>query len=281
MLKVIQITDCHLLPSGETVFGSNPETRLRACIADINRNHPDAALCVLTGDLAHHADPRAYAILSNCLRELVIPYRLMMGNHDDRAALRAAFPEVQMDEHGFVQSTFVTPEARLLFLDTTEPGVHTGAYCERRRAWLKGRLDEHSSGTPDYLFMHHPPFAIELPHIDQYVMAETDASALGDLLRQRRAPRHIFFGHVHRPVCGSWLGIPFSALRGTNHQSWLDFHAVKENICSLEPPAYAVIFIGPDRTIVHFHDYMDDTPKYVYDPSAPVEHQVRPLVSIG
>ena len=279
MLKIIQITDCHLLPSGETIFDSNPETRLRTCIDDINANHPDAALCVLTGDLAHHADPRAYAVLKECLAELALPYRLMMGNHDDRTALRTAFPDVPVDEHGFVQSALDTAAGRLLFLDTIQPGVHTGAYCPQRRAWLKARLGESGDDVPVYLFMHHPPFAIELPHIDEYRMDDRDSSSLGDMLREGKAPRHLFFGHVHRPVCGSWLGIPFSALRGTNHQSWLDFRARNVNVCSLEPPAYGVIFIAPDRTIVHFHDFLDDSPKYIYDPGAPVEDQVRPVAA--
>lgn len=29
---------------------------------------------------------------------------------------------------------------------------------------------------------------------------------------------HFFFGHIHRPILGSFKGIPYSTLRGTNHQ---------------------------------------------------------------
>lgn len=274
MLKIIQITDCHFVPKGETIFGSDPHQRLAAAIADINRYHHDAALCVITGDLAHHADPRAYALLHETLRELRVPYQLLAGNHDDRAVLRSAFPELELDQAGFVQSTRDTPAGRFIFLDTVDAGVHTGHYCEARQRWLRATLEQ-SKDVPVFLFMHHPPFQIALPHIDQYVM--TNGEEFASVIANYANIRHIFFGHVHRPVSGSWRGIPFSALRGTNHQSWLAFEDTRKNICSLEPPAYAVIFIDAERTIVHYHDYLDASPKYAYDPDAPIEQQVTIL----
>ena len=274
MLKILQITDCHLLPPGETVFGSDPQARLAAAVADINRYHADAALCVLTGDLVHHAVAAAYMVLRETLAALVVPWRLIPGNHDDRALMRAAFPDLPVDQHGFIQSAHDTPAGRLLFLDTVDPGVHTGAYCALRRAWLVAML-EASHDRPVYLFLHHPPFEIALPHIDQYRMV--DGEAFAEAVAGHQNIRHLFFGHVHRPVSGSWRGIPFSALRGTNHQNWLDFAETRRNISSLEPPAYAIIFLAPDKTIVHLHDYLDASQKFAYDPEAPVELQVQPL----
>ena len=69
--------------------------------------------------------------------------------------------------------------------------------------------------------------------------------------------RHVFAGHVHRPVSGSWRGLPFSALRGTNQQTALQFS--DRFVGSLEPPAYAVIFVDEDGVVVHFHDFLDRT----------------------
>jgi 3',5'-cyclic-AMP phosphodiesterase len=258
-------------PQGETIFGSDPQQRLAAAVADINRHHKDATLCVVTGDLVHHADPRAYALLHETLGELAVPYQLLAGNHDERATLRAAFPDLTLDANGFVQSTRNTPVGRFIFLDTVDAGVHTGFFCEKRQQWLAQTLEQ-SKDQPVFLFMHPPPFPIALPHIDQYVM--TNGAAFASVVASYSNIRHIFFGHVHRPVSGSWRGIPFSALRGTNHQSWLSFADTRKNICSLEPPAYAVIFIDGERTIVHYHDYLDGSPKYAYDPDAPLEQQV-------
>ena len=69
---------------------------------------------------------------------------------------------------------------------------------------------------------------------------------------------------VHRPIAGSWRGIPHSTLRGTNHQVPLDFDAVEVVPKSHEPPAYAVVFLEEGQTTVHFHDYLD-TCRVPYD----------------
>jgi 3',5'-cyclic AMP phosphodiesterase CpdA len=274
-LKIIQITDCHMLAPGETIFGSDPGRRLRACIRDINRNHADASLCIFTGDLAHNGDPVAYQHFRRCLAELTVPHRLLMGNHDDRAGLLHAFPSVPLDENGFVQSVCDTQAGRFILMDTADAGVHTGAYCPARRRWLEARLQE-SGDRPVYLFLHHPPFGISLPHLDVYGMRQADADELGALLRRFKNVTHIFAGHVHRPVSGSWQGIPFHAVRGTNHQSWLDFGA-SDNVCSLEPPAYAIAFLGKATTVVHFHDFLDASPKYAYHPNAAAGAQIQLL----
>lgn len=272
MMKIIQITDLHLLPEGGRVFDSDPAERLAAAIADINRHHADAGLCVLTGDLAHDPEPGAYALLRRLVAGLAMPVRLVPGNHDDRATLRAAFPEIGIDAGGFLQSYLDTDTGRLVFLDTVDPGVHSGAYCDARLAWLDDVLAG-AEGRPAYLFMHHPPMPLAFPRLDQYRIL--DGEHLGDLLDRFDNVRHLFFGHVHRPISGSWRGIPFSTLRGTNHQNWFDLSIGRENISSLEPAAYAVIFVDGRTTIVHLHDYLDANPRFIYDPDAPAELQVR------
>jgi 3',5'-cyclic AMP phosphodiesterase CpdA len=277
MLKLVQITDCHLLPDGERVFDTEPAARLAAAIADVNQHHADAALAVLTGDITHNGDAPSYAVLRRLLDTLQVPWQLVLGNHDSRTALRAAFPEVAADAAGFLQSFRDTPEGRLVFLDTVEDGVHAGAYCATRRAWLEGVLTE-AGEQPVYVFLHHPPMPLAFPRIDQYRIGDRDAAALGDLLDRFPSVRHLFFGHVHRPISGSWRGIPFSTLRGTNHQNWLDLTAGRENISSLEPPAYAIVFIDRETTVVHTHDFLDASPRFVYDPDAPADRQVQRIM---
>lgn len=274
MLKILQITDCHLVPKGETIFGSDPHQRLAAAVADINRDHADAALCVVTGDLTHHGDTASYELLRETLNELDVPYQLLAGNHDNRSHLAATFPELGKDPNDFIQSCRDTPAGRLVFLDTVDPGVHTGLYCGSRQQWLADVLAQ-SQDRPVYIFMHHPPFEIAFPKLDQYVL--TNGGEFAKVIESHPDIRHIFFGHVHRPVSGSWRGIPFSALRGTNHQNWLTFDTSRVNICSLEPPAYAVIFLGRDTTVVHNHDFLDQNPRFAYDPDAAPDMQVRQI----
>jgi 3',5'-cyclic AMP phosphodiesterase CpdA len=46
-MKLIQISDPHIIAPGEKIYGLNPLQRLNACIADINTNQSDAECCEL------------------------------------------------------------------------------------------------------------------------------------------------------------------------------------------------------------------------------------------
>ena len=120
-----------------------------------------------------------------------------------------------------------------------------------------GRTLDAAGDDPVYLFIHHPPFALGLPALDSMGLADT--GPFERAIAHARNLRHIFFGHVHRPVSGSWRGIPFSALRSTVHQVPLDFETAAPVPYNHESPAYAVILIDDGRTVVHHHCYLDDS----------------------
>lgn len=255
-MKLIQISDIHLMPPGQDLRGLNPQARLEACIADINARQADADFCIFTGDLANAGDPEAYLNLRSCLNKLQIPYFLAIGNHDSRQQFCRAFPEVKRDVNDFYQYAIDHPEARFLVLDTVEEGAHWGAYCATRAGWLDQQLAD-AAGKRVYIFMHHPPFDIGLPSQDN--LRIKDPQFFAEVIGRHRNVKHIFHGHVHRPVCGSWRGIPVSALRGTNHQVQFDLQTVAPIPLCHEPPAYAMILLRPDQTIIHFHDYLDQS----------------------
>jgi 3',5'-cyclic AMP phosphodiesterase CpdA len=255
-MKIIQITDTHVAAHGQRVHELDPCERLVAGIRDINAHHGDAAMCIITGDLAHEGRTEAYLAFKDVLSELSLPWHLILGNHDHREEFREVFPDTPIDEHGFVESVIDTEVGRLILIDTVADGEKYGVFCEERAAWLRKRLDE-TNGAPAYLFMHHPPFATGIPSLDRIRLL--DPSRLRAVVEAYSNIRHMFFGHVHRPIAGSWAGIPCSALRGTNHQVALDFKAAEKIPRSYEPPAYGVILIDADSVLIHFHDYMDKT----------------------
>lgn len=259
-MKLIHLTDTHLVRPGQTLFGLDPFERLNAAIDDINTHHADAEIAVITGDLTHWGEPEAYQLLKKSLDRLVVPVVPIMGNHDDRGHLLTVFPDCPVTASGFVMGTIDTTAGRLIFLDTTEPGTHAGHFCPSRQRWLEDELNK--VGDRDvFLFMHHPPFETFLKPLD--IIGLQDAQAFRDIVEpSAHRIRHLFYGHVHRPICGSWLGIPCSTIRGTNHQCWLDFDAQTTIPGSSEPPAYAIAFIEPDHVVVHTHDYLDPSEKY-------------------
>jgi Icc protein len=257
MQKFIHITDTHFVPPGNLLYGLNPIDRLALCVADVNRNHADAAFAILTGDLAHKGEPEAYAALKRELDRLVIPYHLLVGNHDDRANFHAAFPQAKFDENGFVQYTLDMGEGVTgVCLDTNEPGKPWGTFCETRGAWLKTTLDR-LGDRPVIVFIHHPPFKVRLRRMDDISLLEPRHFIKA--IEGRTNIRHMFFGHLHRPVAGSWRGIPISTLRATSHQVALDFVIEGRIPGSHEPPAYGVCLLEEDQMIVHMHDYLDRT----------------------
>jgi 3',5'-cyclic AMP phosphodiesterase CpdA len=256
-MKIIQVTDVHLVPDKREMHGVNPFDRLSICIKDIELNHQDAELCVISGDLSHKGQIKSYEALAEILTGLSIPYRLMVGNHDIRANLLSVFPDVPTDPNGFIQSFLDIDIGRLIFLDTVAEGEKFGCFCEDRAEWLADHLTT-SGERPVYLFLHHPPLDIGLPNIDRMRLLYGD-----QLLARTLAPfdnvQHMFFGHVHRPTAGNWNGISFSSLRGTAHQVALTLTETPLLVRSHEPPAYGVIFLNTNSTIVHFHDFMNQT----------------------
>lgn len=255
-MKFLQISDVHMVPEGETLYGLDPAERLAACIDDINLHHEDAEFAIITGDLAHTGDPRAYRRLRDLLGALKVPHHLLIGNHDDRARFRATFPDHPVDPNGFVQFRHDASFGRILALDTNVPGAHHGSLCEHRRAWLSAELDA-AGDRPVYLFMHHPPLHVGLRKMDTISLRES--SEMAEIVRGRANVRHLFFGHLHRSLSGSWNGLPFSNLPGTSHQVELDFVIEDAVPGSHEPPAYAVVFARPDATLVHLRNFLDRT----------------------
>lgn len=222
----------------------------------IAANQIDAEFCVITGDLADRGEPEAYQALHDELAKFPLKTYLILGNHDHRESFLSAFPNKSCDDHGFVQSCLNHQCGDFLFLDTLDQGEHTGGYCDARQEWLV-RCLENANDRDVYLFMHHPPFPIGIPPLDDIALSNPNAFA--NLLANHGRIKYLFFGHVHRPVSGSWRGIPFSTLFGTNHQVALSFESDDVISYSNEPPAYNVVLTEDERVIIHTCNYQDKT----------------------
>lgn len=209
-VKIIQITDLHLVPPGKRLHGIDPAARLQRIVADLLVRHADADLVVITGDLCNDGDPLAYAFLAETLAALNCSVRLLLGNHDARPAFRAAFPDHPCDPSGFVQSVCDTPHGRLLFLDSHEPGMIGGCYCSARAAWLAEAV-RGAGAKPLTVFIHHPPVPDDIAHFTQIGLHDKE-TIMAILRAHPGGLRHIVFGHIHIAMTGVTVeGIPFSS----------------------------------------------------------------------
>lgn len=103
MIKIVWLTDLHLVSDGDEPAGQDTALmNLRRCLSEVTKHHTDAARLVISGDLIQLGHNDAYEMLRTELARVQIPYRLLVGNHDDRAALLNAFPEI-VPQEGFIQ----------------------------------------------------------------------------------------------------------------------------------------------------------------------------------
>ena len=209
MSKIVWLSDLHFSARG-LVHGHDPRRRLSVAIDYINTHFEDAACCVISGDLADRGTSEDYQALASDLSALRMPIYPMVGNHDDRALLRAhlSVPDQAMSD--FVQYAVETDDALLLCLDTQRAGSDGGEFCAARTDWLRETLDA-AEGRPAILFMHHPPMALGLPMQDRDRME--DGAAFLDLVAGRPEVRYLCIGHVHRPISGIARGVPFTTMR--------------------------------------------------------------------
>jgi 3',5'-cyclic AMP phosphodiesterase CpdA len=224
-LLIAQITDTHI-----GFDRDNPDeynmARLKAVLERLatGPNRPDMLL--LTGDLTEFGDAASYVRLAEAVDICPIPAWPMVGNHDEREALLAGFPQTPLAD-GFVQYALEFERFRLLVLDTLDPGRHGGAFCEKRAAWLAGQLADRPD-VPTLIAMHHPPFAAGVDWLDSDMrepwIARFSATVLG-----HPQVKAVISGHLHRTIHTSWNGIQLTVCSSTAPAVGLDLRPIDPN----------------------------------------------------
>jgi len=248
-MKFIHMSDIHLGTPGMLVEGIDPHTRLARAFGHIAEHHNDAALLVITGDLTHWADPEAYEALKQALKIVPVPVRLMVGNHDARDAFLTAFPDHPRDANGYINHTDETPEGRFIYCDTIAPKTHAGHFGPDRLAWLAAQLEEVQRA---FVFFHHNPLHLGDPSTDMLSIVDEDQGPLRAVLKAHRDKiAHLFFGHVHEPLCGTLAGIPFSGVPSTVHQAIPNLEMSDVSAMGPMEPSYRVVLIRGEDVVIH------------------------------
>ena len=153
------------------------------------------------------------------LQALEMPYFLLPGNHDDRAGLRAAFPDhaYLQGESPFIQYSVDTYPLRLLALDTVVPMKSHGELCGERLAWLEQQLAQ-QPGRPTLVLMHHPPFLTGIEHMDAIGLL-AGAPELERIVSRHPNVERVLCGHLHRTIFQRFGGTIASTCPGTR-TSW-------------------------------------------------------------
>ncbi|MFM0492777.1 phosphodiesterase [Paraburkholderia caledonica] len=269
-MLLAQISDLHIKrPGGLAYRRVDTAAYLARCVAALNALVPRPDAVIVTGDLVDQGDPQQYEHLKTLLAPLELPCFLMVGNHDDRAALRAAFPDrAELHSGGeFVQYAFDAGALRVIALDSLVPGESGGTLCDARLAWLEAQLDA-ASGKPTVVALHHPPFVCGIGHMDELRLDPATADKLAALIARYPNVERVICGHVHRPIFVRFGGTIASAVPGPAHQVALDLRDDAPSAFVMEPPAYALHLYDPATGLVTHHAYVDaaDGPYPFYEP---------------
>lgn len=261
-MKFVILTDTHFVPRGTRLYGLDPAQRLAIAVEKINATHKDISFVIVTGDLAHWGERAAYASLSGVLAGLDAPTILMMGNHDKREPFRAEFAGADRDAAGFVQAVHAFDAATVVTLDTLNEDTpdHAGILCESRLRFLAEALASAPADRPLLLFQHHPPFDSGLRYMDTIKLANGEAE--WEVIARTRKPDYLFMGHLHRPIAGTWRGIPFHIQRALTHQVAFDFETEGHIPGTQEAPDYALVKMDGGNVVIHQCSFLYDGPAF-------------------
>ena len=208
---IAQISDTHIdldSPKGAARLGD-----FERCVAAIGRLKPLPDVVIHTGDIAHNGTPAEYKAARRILDALRCPFHVAVGNRDDRATLRTAFP-IENDllpDTPYVQYCVDSFPVRLIVLDTQSKGSNQGELCQARTDNLRAALAE-APAKPTAIFMHHPPFEV---HESDYPVQFGAWESVERLRRALDGQQHvagIFCGHTHRDAVGDVGGVPASSM---------------------------------------------------------------------
>lgn len=240
-MRILQISDFHLRGDGKLSFQvvdtasflKSTKAHLEHVFA-LDGQKPD--MIVVTGDIADSGDEKAYLMVYEALSSFNVPVYAVPGNHDRRDRMVRilkgwTIPNPQTAP--FLCYAVQTEEARVLFLDTLNPGSHAGHMREAELAWLDNELQSNKN-VPTLIFMHHPPFITGLPAMDEpFENREQMRTVL------MKAPwARLCCGHMHRPIFTVWAGVPCVTAPAASMQIELDFTPEGGDTFRMETPGY-------------------------------------------
>jgi 3',5'-cyclic-AMP phosphodiesterase len=245
-----QISDFHIKAHGRKSYRVvDTGECLRRCIAHIMslKRRPDAI--AMTGDLVDSGGPEEYVFLRELLAPLEMPYYLIPGNHDDREALRAAFPDHEYLGQKVDRFEYVIDkhDVRIVALDTVVPGESGGRLNPESMQWLDRVLSAQPT-RPTVVLMHHPPFATGIGHMDKVGLA--NPAILESVIARHPQVERVLCGHLHRSIQVRFAGTIASTCPSPAHQIDLDLVPDGRPQFVMEPPGYQLHLWNPGSGII-------------------------------
>ena len=239
-IKVIQITDTHILDDGASSFNDfDTSASLQNIIKKIKKDESDADIILLTGDLIHEATITSYQKLAEHLSSLTVPVFCLPGNHDD---LNMMTEVMEKNEHA-VEKIIEVGDWIIILLNTCVTGEHSGKLSNSELDFLRKTLETYSDDHC-LIALHHHPVSINSPWMDGMMLINSEEFlSITDEFEQVRG---IIWGHIHQEFESSrkevkLIGSPSTCIQ---FKPKSDAFAVDE-----KPPAYRKLELQVDGKI--------------------------------
>lgn len=251
-MLIAQLSDTHIKPRGRLAY-SRVDTAhmLGSAVAHLMALPQQPDLVVMTGDLVDLGSAQEYEHLRELLAPLTMPLLMVPGNHDDRDAMRQAFPEHgHVGESGFWQFAITRAQwpLRIVGLDTVVPRESGGMLCDERLRWLEQTLSE-GQDQPTLILMHHPPFITGIGHMDDIGLQ--GRLALADVLSRHPQVQLVVCGHLHRNIRATVGGRAVMTAPSTAHTVQLDIDRQAQAMFRMEPPGYLLHWWSGEGIVTH------------------------------
>ncbi|WP_315727710.1 MULTISPECIES: phosphodiesterase [unclassified Bradyrhizobium] len=234
---IAQISDLHIKSPGRLAYRRvDTSAALVRCIAALNRFEPRIDLVVISGDLADTPTEQEYQHLALLLAKLEIPFVAVAGNHDSRELMRSVFPDRSYAfPSGPLNQRYDVEGLDIILLDSSVPGHPHGELDSQTCDWLEAMLLT-STERPALAFLHHPPFATGIWHMDRQNLR--NPADLASIVRRQQRLQRIGCGHVHRSTLTTFAGVACTICPAPNHAVDLDVAELRAPSFKIEPPAF-------------------------------------------
>ncbi len=210
-LRVVQISDCHLLADPDADFrGCSPDRNLQRVVDQLRQEPID--LVVATGDISQDASKASYRRFYRYLSRLQCPVYCLPGNHDDAALLHRCLNRRPL----FTLSASRQRDWLLCFMDSTVAG-QVGGHCSAESLAALAKVLRRFSSTPTMLCLHHPLIPCGSRWLDEGLNVD-NPDAVFELLASHEQVQTVVWGHIHQDFFARRQGVDCWATPSTAMQ---------------------------------------------------------------
>lgn len=196
MIKIIQITDIHMLANEEAeIYGINPYSLLNKLI-EIIKQIEDIDCIIITGDIANRGEYDAYIIVDKLLKKLSSPIYWLQGNHDLSEVMLQVSNKVSIksDKSFIIKNTkFIQLQSVMRDEDDLSSNKARGYLFYYEMSFLKRELEENNFNNC-VIALHHPP-VLSNSWADRRIL--DNRLEFIALLEQFTKVKMVLYGHQH------------------------------------------------------------------------------------